>query len=70
LVYQAEAFSDNVKQTILAELDAFEVSYPHENWKATGRLARIGLPHGIVTSLRHLRAALNAKAQILLRDKA
>jgi glycosyltransferase involved in cell wall biosynthesis len=70
LVSLAEALSENDKQTILTELDAFEAAYPREHWRSTGRLARIGLPHGIVTSLRRLRAALNAKAQILLRDKA
>jgi len=70
LVRQAEAFSADVKQTLLTEIDAFDAAYPDEYWRATGRLARIGLPRGIVTSLRHLRAALNAKAQILLRNKA
>jgi glycosyltransferase involved in cell wall biosynthesis len=69
LVHQAAAFSPDVKQTILAELDAFEAAYPHEYWRATGRLARIGLPRGIVTPLRHLRAALNTQMQVLLRDK-
>jgi glycosyltransferase involved in cell wall biosynthesis len=69
LVYQAKAFSENVKQTILAELDAFEAAYPDEHWKATGRLARIGLPRRIVTPLRNLRATLHKKAQILLRTK-
>jgi glycosyltransferase involved in cell wall biosynthesis len=66
LVYQAEAFSENVKQTILAELDAFEAAYPGEHWRTTGRLARIGLPRPIVTALRNLRATLHNKAQILL----
>ena len=69
LVYRAEALSENVKQTILTELDAFEAAYPYESWTTTGRLARIGLPRGVVTRLRNLRASLHNKAQLLLGTK-
>jgi glycosyltransferase involved in cell wall biosynthesis len=70
LVYQAETLSENFKQTLLAELDAFEAAYPEEYWRTTGRLARIGLPRGVVTRLRSLRAALHTKRQILFGIKA
>jgi glycosyltransferase involved in cell wall biosynthesis len=69
LVYQAETLSENFKQTVLAELDAFEAAYPGESWRTTGRLARIGLPRRVVTPLRNLRAALHNKAQLLLGTK-
>src|SRR5262245_50895115 len=69
LVDRAETVSENVKQTILAELNAFEAAYPGELWRTTGRLARIGLPSRIVTPLRNLRAAPQNKAQQLFGTK-
>ena len=69
LVYQAETFSEDLKQTVLAELDAFEAAYPYESWRTTGRLARIGLPRRVVIPLRNLRAALHDKTQKLLGTK-
>jgi glycosyltransferase involved in cell wall biosynthesis len=58
LVYQPEAFADNTRKTILAELDAFEAAYPDKHWRATGRLARMGLPRQVVNAIRNFRAHL------------
>jgi glycosyltransferase involved in cell wall biosynthesis len=65
-VYETDSFSENLKQAILEELDAFELTYLDEYWRRSGRLARIGLPRRVVEPLRNLRRMLRNKAQKLL----
>jgi len=70
LVAQAACFSEQAKTQLLADLDAYDTSYPSEYWRATGRLARIGLPHGIVRSLRRMNASLQKTAKIFFKRQA
>src|SRR5262249_14047016 len=48
LLAEARGLSEKTRGEILAELEAYDRAYPSEHWKATGRLARIGLPQAIV----------------------
>jgi hypothetical protein len=54
LVGASPDLSDRTRREILAELRAHEA----ECWRNTGRLATLGLPRGLVTRLRQLRAKL------------
>ena len=58
LVHQASFLSHEVKNEILAELQDYAKAYEAQYWKGTGRLARIGLPRELVTSLRSLKTVL------------
>ena len=49
---------------ILADLDQYGNAYPDLYWRATGRLARFGLPQSLVTQLRRVRFAAQKTAQI------
>ena len=62
LVLQADSFSEQTKSEILADLRAYGKTYESDYWKATGRLARLGLPPEMVTRLRSLRAILQKTA--------
>jgi len=65
LVCLAEFLPEGTKNAISADLDAYQEAYPSEDWRATGRLARIGLPHRIVIALRRLNAVLHKKGNLL-----
>ena len=58
LVLQADSFSEQTKNEILADLDAYYKAYQNNYWKGTGRLARIGLPPYVVIPIRNLRSKL------------
>lgn len=52
LIELASCFSEEDKKVRLAELKRYKAAYHESYWKGTGRLARSGLPRGIVTYLR------------------
>jgi glycosyltransferase involved in cell wall biosynthesis len=58
LLYVAECFSAEAKKEILTDLDAYKQQFPNEYWRATGRLAKMGLPIMVVNPLRKVRAKL------------
>jgi glycosyltransferase involved in cell wall biosynthesis len=62
LVFLAENLSSETKNEIVADLDAYSKTYQVEQWKMTGRLARIGLPARIVSPLRNVNAKLQRMA--------
>jgi Glycosyl transferase family 2 len=59
LVGASPDLSDRTRREILAELRAHE----RECWRTTGRLATLGLPRGLVTRLRQLRAKLRGASR-------
>src|SRR5262245_18862148 len=61
LICRAAFFSEKFKHALLADLDAYFEAYPSEYWRATGRLARLGLPRPIVTVLRSLTGTFHRK---------
>jgi hypothetical protein len=58
LVMRATILSREVRQEILDELQAYRRAYAEILWKQSGRLARIGIPRPVVTSIRNLRDSL------------
>jgi glycosyltransferase involved in cell wall biosynthesis len=58
LIKRADCFSNDKKPELLADLDTYNADYQEAYWKGTGRLARIGLPRGVVTYLRSLKTVL------------
>jgi glycosyltransferase involved in cell wall biosynthesis len=65
LIYQAASLPAEAKRKILADLDGYQDAYPHQYWRSTGRLARIGLPRPIVTVVRSLNATIHKNARML-----
>jgi hypothetical protein len=65
LVGLAEHLSAESKKDFLADLHAYRVKYDNACWRGTGRLARFGLPRGIVTQLRNLKRSLQKGSRIL-----
>jgi len=63
LVARAHFLSHETKNEILADLGAYAKAYPTQYWRSSGRLARIGLPRGIVLRLRSLAAAFQKRAR-------
>jgi glycosyltransferase involved in cell wall biosynthesis len=59
LVARASFLSAETKQDILADLKDYRYKYPEQQWKSSGRLARIGLPRSIVKKVRHFRSAVD-----------
>jgi Glycosyl transferase family 2 len=59
LVLQADSFSQETTNEILAELRSYQEEYEVAEQRDTGRLARLGLPRGLVVRLRKLRATLH-----------
>jgi glycosyltransferase involved in cell wall biosynthesis len=59
LVAECDSLSPEEKRDILADLDAYRTEYPDMVWKASGRLARLGLPPSIVNPVRQLRASFS-----------
>jgi glycosyltransferase involved in cell wall biosynthesis len=49
---------EQTKEQILASLSAYWQRYPKQCWKASGRLAKLGLPPAIVNPIRKARAKL------------
>ncbi len=58
LLSRSESLSDDVRDSIRREIEEYAWEYPRLHWRSSGRLARIGLPHGIVNVLRRLRASV------------
>jgi glycosyltransferase involved in cell wall biosynthesis len=58
LVALDDNLSPQTKHGILQDLDSYWDSYPNHAWKATGRLAKIGLPSYIVNPIRNLKSAI------------
>jgi glycosyltransferase involved in cell wall biosynthesis len=58
LVASATCLSEEKKNEILAELEAYGREYSKRIWRGSGRLARTGLPPNIVTRLRQSRVRL------------
>jgi glycosyltransferase involved in cell wall biosynthesis len=58
LVFQSGSFSDETKCEILEDLRVYGEEYRDNHWMSTGRLAKLGLPRGMVECLRRLRALL------------
>jgi glycosyltransferase involved in cell wall biosynthesis len=56
LVTLADSLSEETRNQLLADLEAYQEVYPQEAWRNSGRLARLGLPPVIVQLLRRLRA--------------
>jgi glycosyltransferase involved in cell wall biosynthesis len=54
LVGLAPGFSDGTRKEIVRDLYA----YQREDWRRTGRLARLGLPEGVVAALRRMGSKL------------
>jgi glycosyltransferase involved in cell wall biosynthesis len=54
LVRQSTDFSEPFRETLLAELHQFGIRYEDKHWKASGRIARLGLPRDVVLWLRRL----------------
>jgi glycosyltransferase involved in cell wall biosynthesis len=60
--------SSETKREILADLRTYREEYPDIAWKHSGRLARIGLPRSIVTTIRTLREGLEKSASRFTRS--
>ena len=58
LVLQADLLPDLTREAILQDLRAYGEAYEANYWPGTGRLARLGLPRGMVTGLRRLKTLL------------
>ena len=58
LIAGNSAFSEERRSELLADLAAYRELYKIESWKSTGRLARIGLPRGLVITLRDISASI------------
>jgi len=58
LIILADCFTEEKKTELLTDLDIYNADYRKAYWKGTGRLARIGLPRELVTSLRSLKTVL------------
>lgn len=56
LIKIANCFSDEKKSALLKDLGAYNAEYQRAYWKGTGRLARLGLPRGIVSQLRTIKS--------------
>ena len=65
LVAQAPDLSDRIRQEIVRDLYA----YQRDDWRRTGRLARIGLPEGVVHPLRRTHSRVRrAMANVVRRS--
>lgn len=64
LTKRAGFLSDQSRNEILADLDAYGVTFRKAYWKGTGRLASMGLPRFIVTPVRNLRLLLHRALKV------
>jgi glycosyltransferase involved in cell wall biosynthesis len=55
LIARQNCLSAEIKHEILTDLQAYRDAYPEKLWKGSGRLARLGLPRGIVIPMRNLK---------------
>jgi len=62
LVSLAESLSQETKDSITESLQAYLAEYPERHWKATGRLASLGLPRPIVIGIRSIRQRLRRRS--------
>jgi glycosyltransferase involved in cell wall biosynthesis len=67
LVFVAEKLSPERKEEIIANLDAYWAAYPRQAWKATGRLAKMGLPPSFVTAIRNLKNVAEKSVNKMMR---
>jgi hypothetical protein len=58
LAEKADCLSEDTKKEIIADLNLYSTAYENECWRASGRLARLGLPRGIVSPIRSLRSCI------------
>jgi hypothetical protein len=63
LALRADCISEEMREKILSDLDAYNGRYKKSYWKGSywtgsGRLAKLGLPPSIVNPIRKLRAKL------------
>ena len=58
LVELAESLSEETKDSLRKSLRAYLAGYPEKHWRATGRLARMGLPRSLVKRIRSSRQKL------------
>ena len=63
LVARADRMPEQVRQSLVADLRAYE----HEYWLETGPLARLRLPQGVVLPLRDIHARLRRRAADFVR---
>lgn len=70
LIRLADCFSQETKRGLLADLDAYRVKYQRDYWRGSGRLARIGLPRELVTSLRRLKTVAQKSVKPLFRSRS
>ncbi len=54
----ADCLSEHTKKEIIAELNSYSTAYENECWRGSGRLARLGLPRGLVSPIRSLRSGI------------
>jgi len=66
LVGQAHALSEQERQRLVADLHSYQCDY----WRETGPLARLGLPPGVVLSLREARANWRRSAAQFVRHSS
>jgi glycosyltransferase involved in cell wall biosynthesis len=64
LIAGNSAFSEERRRELLADLAAYRELYKIESWKSTGRLARIGLPRGLVITLRDISASIKKNMNV------
>jgi glycosyltransferase involved in cell wall biosynthesis len=58
LIALADNLPPQTKDNILRDLDSYWDLYPNQVWRATGRLAKIGLPSSVVNPIRKLKRAV------------
>jgi hypothetical protein len=54
---QTGSINPNVKEDILKDLDRYDADFRERHWRATGRLARLGLSPAVVNLLRNAKQA-------------
>jgi glycosyltransferase involved in cell wall biosynthesis len=54
--------SPEQKRELIDDLERYRKAYPREQWKHSGRLARLGLPPFLATPLRRLRRVMQERA--------
>jgi glycosyltransferase involved in cell wall biosynthesis len=62
LAHCATCLSEEMRQKILADLEAYKEPYKSNHWKKSGRLARAGLPPTIANPIRAVRSKLQKNA--------
>jgi len=70
LIALADCFSENTKGELIADLYTYRVKYQRDYWRGSGRLARIGLPRQLVTSLRRLKTVAQKSVKPLSRSRS